>query len=612
MTDQCEDKKMEGEPAVVYVRVSPGKGQAAKADEPDGYSLPAQLAACKRKAASLKAVVIEEFVERSESAKTAQRPELQRMLQFVCENRVKYVIVHKVDRLARNRRDDANMLFDIELTGARLVSATENIDQTPSGRLMHGIMSTIAEFYSRNLATEVIKGSVQKAKNGGTPGKAPVGYINVRQIVNGLEGRTVEVDPVRGPLMTWAFDAYATGDWTIRRLLAELTAKGLTTVPGPKTPSRPLTTSHLHRLLRHPYYTGVVRYRGVLYEGRHPRLVEPETWQRVQELLTAKYLTGERHREHPHYLKGSIFCGQCGSRLIVCHAKGRGGTYPYFICSGRQHKRTDCTLRALRIEKVEDAIARHYGSIQLSEQELTNVRAFLGEELTNLRLDTERERRIQERRLIGIEAERKKLFDAHYADAIPLDLLRTEQERLTRELDTAERRLAEVEGDFKKAETNLKRALTRAGDCMAAYREAGGPLRRQFNLAFFKRLLIDDDYAVIGELAEPFDALLGTELRRAVAIRTSETLQDAIAQRQRQSAAEGVVIEDEQRPRKPERLLVGAATTPAPSLELGFTTEHLVRRWGQHRNPNSLLEDLMDPVGRRARRSALRAIRKAT
>ncbi len=441
MTDQYEDKKMEGAPAVVYVRVSPGKGQAAKADEPDGYSLPAQLAACKRKAASLKAVVIEEFVERSESAKTSQRPELQRMLQYVKEHNVRWVIVHKVDRLARNRVDDALINLALKEAGAELVSVSENIDQTPSGHLLHGIMSSIAEFYSRNLATEVIKGSVQKAKNGGTPGKAPVGYINVRQIVNGLEGRTVEVDPVRGPLMTWAFDAYATGDWTIRRLLAELTAKGLTTLPGPKTPSRPLTISHLHRLLRHPYYIGVVRYRGVIYEGRHPRLVEPETWQRVQELLTAKYLTGERHREHPHYLKGSIFCGQCGSRLIVCHAKGRGGTYPYFICSGRQQKRTDCTLRALRIEKVEDAIARHYGSIQLSEQELTNVRAFLGEELTNLRLDTERERRIQERRLVGIEAERKKLLEAHYADAIPLDLLRTEQERLTRELDTAERRL---------------------------------------------------------------------------------------------------------------------------------------------------------------------------
>jgi site-specific DNA recombinase len=337
MAEKDKANSGEGAPAVVYVRVSPGKGQAAKADEPDGYSIPAQVEACKRKAASLQAAVIEEFIERSESAKTADRPELQRLLQFVKENRVKYVIVHKVDRLARNRADDVVINLALQQAGATLVSVSENIDQTPSGLLLHGIMSSIAEFYSRNLATEVIKGCVQKAKQGGTPGKAPVGYLNVRQVVNGLEGRTVEVDPVRGPLMAWAFETYATGEWTIRRLLAELTDRGLTTVPGPRSPARPLRVSHLHTLLRHPYYVGIVRYQGVLYPGKHPALVDHATWQRVQEQLTAKHLSGEKHREHPHYLKGSIFCGQCGSRLIVCHAKGRGGTYPTsFAAAGRR------------------------------------------------------------------------------------------------------------------------------------------------------------------------------------------------------------------------------------------------------------------------------------
>ena len=598
---------------MVYVRVSPGKGQAAKVDEPDGYSLPAQIGACKRKAASLKAAVIEEFVERSESAKTADRPELQRMLQFVKDNNVKYVIVHKVDRLARNRVDDALINLALKQAGAQLVSVSENIDETPSGLLLHGIMSSIAEFYSRNLATEVIKGCVQKAKSGGTPGKAPLGYLNVRQMVNGLEGRTVEIDPTRAPLMTWAFKTYATGDWTIRTLLAELTERGLTTVPGPRTPGRPLTVSHLHRLLRHPYYIGIVRYQGVLYEGKHEQLVDHDTWQRVQELLTAKHLTGERHREHPHYLKGSIYCGQCGSRLIVCHAKGRGGTYPYFICIGRQQKRTDCKLRALHIEKVEAAIARHYATVQLKEKELVDVRAFLEEELSGLRLEAERERRVQDRRLVGLFAERKKLLDAHYADAIPLDLLKSEQERLRREIDSAEGRLAEVEGDFKKAESNLKRALTRVGDCETAYREASGPLRRQFNLAFFRRLVIDDEYTVSGELAEPFDALLGDELRRAVAVRASQGLQDGIREVMRQREAEGIVIENEQHPREPERPLVDAASTTDSFFGGGFSTEHLVRESGPELNPKvqveALVAALLEPLGRKAREELLELLR---
>ena len=91
--------------------------------------------------------------------------------------------------------------------GVELVSVSENIDQTPSGLLLHGIMSSIAEFYSRNLAAEVMKGTTQKAKNGGTPGRAPTGYLNVRKIENGRELRTIEVDPERGPLIAWAFKA---------------------------------------------------------------------------------------------------------------------------------------------------------------------------------------------------------------------------------------------------------------------------------------------------------------------------------------------------------------------------------------------------------------------
>ena len=199
LVKQGEVVELDGAPAVAYIRVS-SKEQAEKGGEAEGFSIPAQREACKRKAASLQAALIEQFVERGESAKTADRPELQRMLQFIAEHPVRYVIVHKVDRLARNRADDVAINLAIRQAGAELVSVSENIDQTPSGLLLHGIMASISEFYSRNLATEVIKGSVQKAKNGGTPGKAQIGYLNVRQVINGREGRTVEIDRERGQL----------------------------------------------------------------------------------------------------------------------------------------------------------------------------------------------------------------------------------------------------------------------------------------------------------------------------------------------------------------------------------------------------------------------------
>ncbi len=143
--------------AVSYLRIST-RGQAERGGGADeGFSIPAQREANKRKALSMGAMVGKEFVDRGASARSADRPELQKMLEYVKENadRVDYVIVHKVDRLARNRGDDIDIMRTLDECGVQLVSASESIDNTPSGMLLHGIMSAIAEFYSQNLATEV-------------------------------------------------------------------------------------------------------------------------------------------------------------------------------------------------------------------------------------------------------------------------------------------------------------------------------------------------------------------------------------------------------------------------------------------------------------------------
>ena len=210
--------------AVSYLRVST-KEQAEKGGTDEGFSIPAQREANRRKAEQLGAVIVKEFIDAGESARKADRPELMRMIQYVKRNRVAYCIVHKVDRLARNRADDVTIHLALQEAGVMLVSATENIDETPSGMLLHGIMSTIAEFYSRNLATEVIKGMTQKAATGGTVGKAPIGYLNIRSRDElGREVRTVQLDPDRAPLIEWAYKAYASGNWTVSQIHDELTS----------------------------------------------------------------------------------------------------------------------------------------------------------------------------------------------------------------------------------------------------------------------------------------------------------------------------------------------------------------------------------------------------
>ncbi|MSW92153.1 MAG: hypothetical protein F2812_11175 [Actinobacteria bacterium] len=270
---------------------------------------------------------------------------------------------------------------------------------------------------------------------------------------------------------------------------------------------------------------GIVRYREVLYAGKHEPLVTPETWQKVQERLAANNFAGEKQREHNHYLKGSVYCGACGSRLVVSHAKNRHGTiYPYFICIGRQQRRTTCTQQAIRIDQTEDAVAAVYAAIRLTADQVDQVRDFILDEMNKLRAGTDHERTRQQRRLAKLHDERKKVLDAHYADAIPLDLLKTEQARITAEIAATETRLAAADNDFAAAEANLIKALALIEDCEGAYLNAPDNLRRQFNQAFFKRLLIDDNYNITGELAEPFETLLSEDIRQAAALRAGAEL----------------------------------------------------------------------------------------
>jgi site-specific DNA recombinase len=221
--------------------------------------------------------------------------------------------VHKIDRLARNRADDVEIQLAIQRAGAQLVSVTESVDGTPSGQLLHAIMAGIAEFYSANLATEILKGSTQKALMGGTPYKAPLGYINVRQMVMGREVRTVEIDPEQAPLVRQAFELYATGDYSLRVLHKRLTAEGLATRPTSKRPAGPLALSKFANLLRNRYYLGVVPYRGVEHAGKHPALLGLELFERVQQVLDERDQHSIKTRRHQHYLRGLLNCARCGS-----------------------------------------------------------------------------------------------------------------------------------------------------------------------------------------------------------------------------------------------------------------------------------------------------------
>lgn len=500
----------------MYLRVSTTE-QATRGGREEGFSIPAQRDANRRRADTLDADVVHEFVDAGETGTSiAKRPELQRMLAYIRDNPVDYCIVHKIDRLARSRADDVAINLALKQAGVTLVSTSENIDETPSGMLMHGIMSSIAEFYSRNLANEVTKGMTQKASLGGTVGRAPLGYRNVHRADElGRINRTVEIDPERAPHIAWAFYRYAEGDYSLSLLLEELTDRGLVTRPTPKQASKALTISTLHNILKSPYYKGEVSYRGVTYPGAHQPLVDAATWQQVQDLLAANNNAAVFERRNLSYLRGSVFCGDCDSRLLVVYAKNRHGTtYQYLMCSGRKRRVTDCTRQAMRYDIVEQLIEDEYRTIALSPELRDRVEELTLVEFDELQAADETKRAIMLRQQGDLTAKRQKLLEAHYAGAIPLDLLKTEQDRIATQLQRVQDQLARAETTHEEGRQRLAAVLDLARDCHAAYLEAPEPVRRLFNLAFFTRIYIDEAHDDARELTvrvdynEPFDHLL--------------------------------------------------------------------------------------------------------
>ncbi|WP_375294991.1 recombinase family protein [Brevibacterium sp.] len=497
--------------AVSYLRVST-REQAHRGGREEGFSIPAQREANKQKAGALGAKVVKEFVEPGASGTSLNRPGLKEMLRYLEQEhaRIDYIIVHKLDRLARNRFDDADLGRKFAEWNIRLISTSENIDQTPGGILLHGIMSSIAEFYSNNLSNEVKKGMTEKVRSGGTHGRAPIGYLNTREIINGRENRTVVVDEKRAPLVRWAFEEYATGNWSVRRLTNSLVSRGLTTVPSPQKSAEPIGRRSVELMLKNPYYTGMVRFKGALYPGSHEALVDRKLFETVQAVLAGK-ANGERTRTHEHHLKSTLYCGHCDSRMMITNAKSsRGEIYPYYVCLGRHSKRTPCTLKSVLIDAVEEQMSGLYKRLALGHQLRGQMERLLREGLRLLRKD-DREARDQ---LCAtrdeIERKQRKLLEAHYNDAISIDMLREEQKSLGAQLIAVQRDLERFEADDADSERVLSQALDFAEYCFSMYTQAPDHIKRMFNQVFFEKVLVIQDgheHRVEPVFNAPFDVI---------------------------------------------------------------------------------------------------------
>jgi site-specific DNA recombinase len=505
--------------AFVLLRVS-SSGQTRRAGADEGYSIEMQRDACGRKARQLEAEIAGEWVAPAESASRGFYKTLTEMIAALkARGDISYVIVYKLERFARDELTDFAAYAEIKQAGAELVSATESIDGSPQGMLMHGILASINAYYSRDLAEKITDGRITKAKLGGTPGRVPLGYVNVKRWEGKNDIRTVEIDPERVPQIQWAFQAYATGEWPLKALGDELHKRGLRTKPTTKRPPGRVNLSTLHDLLRNPYYVGKVVFRGVEYEGNHPQFIPKELFERVQGVLIAHRLSGNRAPKHGHYLKGSVFCGLCGRRLIFTKCTGRhGAKFDYFVC-GNRHEGQKCPLPYLPAHRVERFVTRYYESqIKIDAERVAELEPRLIEQFE--RLVGYRQQQVVrcQKKVDDILGQRQQLVEKHFENprAIPLDVLEVKQADLSKKLKGAERRLALAGGNIENANDGLKAARQLLQHSADAYRQVDEQTRRRWNQAFFTKLFVGPEGIKGAELTEEFGALLREDLAKQV------------------------------------------------------------------------------------------------
>jgi hypothetical protein len=344
----------------------------------------------------------------------------------------------------------------------------------------------------------------QKAKMGGWPTKAPIGYANVRERIGGREVAKVEFDPKRVMLVREAFRLYATGEYSILELQATMLAKGLTS-PHARRTGAPMSTSKLAEMLANPFYIGVVEWGGVRYDGQHRPLITQSTFDRVQDVLRAHDRVGVRHRRHDHYLKGLLFCGGCGRRLSLTLAKGR---YLYFYCLGqRGQTRTGCQQPYLLAGDAESLVEDVYRRVELPAFWVEQLTAELEAEIAERRAESMERRTTLTKTLARIADERQKLLRAYYGNAIPIELLKSEQDRLTFEEARAKQELDVAQADLGGWEDVLRTAINLAGNCHAAYLRARPSVRRRFNQAVLEAVYVKDRGVARAEFSDVFAPL---------------------------------------------------------------------------------------------------------
>lgn len=301
--------------------------------------------------------VVHEYVDRAQSGRTDKRDEFQQMLKDTAKKQFQVIILWKVDRFGRNREEIALNKIRCKKNGVRVEYVAENIPDSPEGVILESVLEGIAEYYSLQLSQNVRRGqaiSVQKCQSVG--GVRPLGYLTDKD-------KKYIIDPKNAPTVKLIFSMYAEGS-TVTEIINHLNSQGLTTVKG-----KPFSKNSLYSILNNEKYTGVYIHNGTRTEGGMPQIIEPELFQKVQELMKINKRAPSHKWSHADYiLTDKLFCGKCGTAMVgECGTSKSGTTYNYYICSKRKRFKA-CDKKAVRQDWIEGIVLREIKKILANDE----------------------------------------------------------------------------------------------------------------------------------------------------------------------------------------------------------------------------------------------------
>lgn len=487
--------------AVLYARVSSER----QADR--DLSIPAQLKALRLFALTKHWQIVEEFIDAAESARSANRPEFQRMIAMARKKPPQFgaILVWKLSRFARNREDSILYKSLLRKHNVQVVSISEPVDESPAGRLLEEVIEVVDEFYSANLAQDAMRGMKENATrgfcNGGT---APYGYRFERVRVGSQMKSTLALEPLEESVVTRIFALRQSGHGLVE-IAKALNEWGIKTRAG-----NAWNKTVVHYLLKNETYTGTLLFNKpkshqsemvrrspaecIRVDNAHPAIIERDAFIRVQALLRARSprMIHPRLLTSEYLLSGLAYCGWCQRKLIGCSAKS--GRFFYYGCqSVLKRGRSGCRAKFIPRAVLVTAVIEKLKARIFTTENLTKLVQLVNEERSHA-VQTEQGRLEEARsRTQDLRARLHKLYGALETGQLTLDDLAPRIKELRahiQELEREEKNLQSGGG----VPIQLKPAeIKHYVEDLQCVLEAGSFVERKgFLRSFIRRVIIPD------------------------------------------------------------------------------------------------------------------------